>query len=122
MEEPSQVSVLGLDPMAIPSSEPHLFGTTLATLTRNLQPLKPGEATTLRPATRRSLTHSEVIDRHRILEQGVIACHHGDPTVGNEIALAVRLLIEADRCTFRNVNIAINNCSLNAAMPAHVYV
>src|ERR1700737_1875405 len=64
----------------------------------------------------------EVIHRDRIFEQGIIAGHHGNSAVGDEVALPVGLRIVADGCAFRDVYVAINDGLADATMPPHIYV
>src|SRR5580700_11898390 len=64
------------------------------------------------------LLASEVIHRHRILEQRIITCHHGDSAIGDEVALPVGLRIVADGRALGNVYVTINDCLADSTMPA----
>src|SRR5690348_755617 len=65
-----------------------------------------------------NLLRGEVIHRHRILKQRVVAGDHGDAAVGDEITLAVSLGVVADYGTFGDMDIAVNDGTADAAVPA----
>src|SRR5258708_5799747 len=65
---------------------------------------------------------SEVIHRHWILEERVIARDDRYSAVGNEVLLPVSLRVETDSGALGDVDITVNDGPPNAAMAANVHM
>src|ERR1700733_11528898 len=64
----------------------------------------------------RTLLAGEIVDRHGILEERVVAGNHGDAAIGHEVAGAVGLGVIADGGAFREMNVAVDDAAADAAM------
>src|SRR5271166_2022217 len=63
-----------------------------------------------------SLLAGEVVHRHRVLEERIVARHHGDAAVGDEVARAVGFGVVADGRALRQVDVAVDDAAADAAM------
>src|SRR5271156_887080 len=70
-------------------------------------------------APNQPLLAGEVVHRHRVLKQRVIAGHDGDAAIGDEVAGAVGFGVVADGGAFGQVDVAIDDAAADAAMASH---
>src|SRR5271170_4149494 len=63
-----------------------------------------------------TLLAGEVVHRHRILEQRVVAGDDGDAAIGDEVARAVGFGVIADGGAFGEMDVAVDDAAADAAM------
>src|SRR5262249_33830322 len=64
----------------------------------------------------------EVVHGDGILEERIVSRHHGDSAFGHEVTLAVGVAVVADGRAFGDMDIAVNDGALNAAVASDVHV
>src|SRR5271154_2451617 len=80
-------------------------------------------ATTIgRKARKLQLLRREVVHGHRILKERIIARDHGDAALGDEIALAVGLGVEAYGGALGQVHVAVDDGAADAAAASNADV
>src|ERR1700687_2332065 len=96
--------------------------TKVTCVTRREKTVLPSKISSGETKQYRRLLAGEVIHGYRIFEQGIIARHHGDSAVCDEVALPVGRGVVADARAFGDVYVAIDYGLADAAMPADIHV
>src|SRR5258706_362391 len=65
------------------------------------------------------LLAGEVVHRHRVLKQRVVAGDDGDAAVGDEVARAVGFGVVANRRAFGEMDVAVDDAAAYTAMASH---